>query len=188
MEQIIIDVWTSLKSFLKDKQDLPNWLCLIISVIFIPSIIHWWKTRAVSNISRLDINILPGTMNIGSNPFDCIYIKITNHSDSRIFLSNARILNPTKNFIIASAADKDVHTGSYILRFPDSNHQFQFLEISLDTNGGSSETCLPLAKIPNNISDFRSSKIRRLFGLQKYFDLHFDVIVGSKRKIVKMQF
>jgi hypothetical protein len=66
MGQIIIDVWSSLKAILGDKQDLPNWLCLIISVILIPSMVHWWKTRAVSNIPRLDINILPGTMFIGA--------------------------------------------------------------------------------------------------------------------------
>ena len=185
MEKFLIDFWT----LLEKEHDLPNWLCLLISVIFIPLIIHWWQTRTVRNIPRLDINILPGTMNIGNVSFDCIYIKITNHTDSKVYLSNARVLNPTSNFMIASDADKDISTGSYILRFPDSNHQFHFLETVLETNGGSSETCLPLAKKPrSDLVKFRLSYIRKIFGLQKYFDLQFDVIVGAKRKKVKMPF
>ena len=171
----LVDMVNGLKG-----KDLPNWVCLFLSVIIIPFVINWWKKREVKNIPNLQMSLSFGTMGMGHQQYPCINIKFLNNSDSTIYLSGVRILKPSKLFQVSPDAERNIADNSYILRFPDSKGIFCERHVTLET-GASASTCLALVKIIEELSEYSPKFFCKLFCWRKYFRLKYSAMVGERQ-------
>jgi len=172
---------------LKSK-DLPNWLSLLLSFLIVPLIRHWWRHRTVRSIRNFHISFRSGNIQMNGSTYQSLSIRFSNHTGSRVYLSNVRLTRPTSRFHVAPGADRDVYSDSYILRFPDDQMRFVFLEVVIDPDQ-KIETTLALTGVPTEeITNYRLVCWRKLLRIRKYFLLNFEASIGSKRYRVSLPY
>jgi len=163
------------------KKDLPNWASFLLSALVIPLFAHWWNHRSVGSIPNFDISFGAGNITMHGAPYQCLTIRFSNHTGSRVYLSNARLARPTARFRVAPGADRDVYSDSYILRFPNPLMQYVFLEVALDLDQ-TIETVMALTEATTEeMTAYRPPCWRKYLKAPRYFFLRFDATRGKSR-------
>jgi hypothetical protein len=129
--------------------DLPNWFVLLFSIIVWPLVLIWWQRRRVTSVHGLEVHFSAGAIHIGPDPviqnnpsYPAINIQIQNHTGSVVYINGTRILRCSRKFPVTLAANRDVATNSYHLKFNDGGGRFLLREITLQTNQAA-QTVMP---------------------------------------------
>jgi len=173
--------------------DLPNWVILIFTGIFWPIILYLLNKRKRWFIPGLKTTLYASRINIGGvQPVPSLGLKLTNSTNSKIFITNMRIRGNRKNLEINRSSTYDISTGYYELLFMDLNahnagntYNYTLHEILLHTNQ-EIETAIGLERELNTeIFNYWASFLRRLLGFPKYFVIEYTALVGDRKYLVK---
>lgn len=167
------------------QNDLPNWFTFVVAGVLWPLAVFAWQRRKTSGVPGLEVHLQPGNITIGGQPFPAIDVQFTNHTQSVVYVTSARIRKCTAEFPVPIQAARDIARDSYHLKFMDTNTgQFNLREVTLQTSM-SQKTCMPAAKqMPPEFFQPKPSRVRRWLRWRKYFVIEYTAMVGDVRHFV----
>ncbi len=184
------DLWTWARA-----HDLPNWFSLVFSLAVWPLFLLWWHRRRVTSVFGLELHFNPGTIHIGpdqtpaNNPqYPAVSIRFQNHTGSVVYISGPRIRNCSSLFPVTQAADRDIASDSYHLKFSDGRGAFSLREITLQTTHSAFSAMPSDLKLSQDFYSLRRSGLLRRILLRKYFILEYTAMVGSTRYLVATKY
>jgi len=165
------------------KNDIPNWVVIIFSLVLWPIVLYLWNQRAVNNIPNLQISLSKGvTSSQGERKENFIWINFLNNTGSIIYLTNIRILKCSKLFQVDPKASRDISESSHELKFPNKKDNILTeRQIILQTNEESGGGLQLKETISDEMLTYKSSLWRRVLRRPKYFCLEYVVMIGNKR-------
>lgn len=168
------------------KNDIPNWLGLLFSLIIWPLIIYFWSIRKKSYINNLTVVTEPTEISINNKPnIPAIKIIFINNTNSKIVLTNPKIKNNDSYFKIHTDSGRDFITGYYELMFHDSKQSYNFDYQVLRTSE-KAFTSIGLSEYPDIMFyKYKPNFFRRIFSLPKYFVLEYTALVDNRSYQIK---
>lgn len=178
-EEITPSFFNQIWFWLKDN-DIPNWVILFFTIILWPVVLFIWNRRIVTNIPNLEVSFSKARARIGQNEHDALSITFLNNTGSIVYITNARILNCSKNFKVHSLASRDIASSSYELKFSNGS-EYKDRQIILQTSAEAHTVLSIDGAIDSKMLSYKRHWIRRLLRLRKYFRIQYVAMVGNKR-------
>jgi len=163
------------------KHDIPNWAVMIITVLIVPGIARTFKKfYHISKIQDLRISLTYGGINVNQQPVQSLNIAFRNNTQGNLTISNAEIFNCTPLFEPHIIATRNIVTDSFELLFKQPNTN-NYTEIQCALNpAGQGDTVLPINNQDPDLLTYSPSFFKKLFGIQKYFKIRYQVRIGNK--------
>ena len=108
-----------------------------------------------------------------------------NNTGSVVYLSTVRIKRCSKQFVVPSAASRDIAENAHDLSFMDSNGSYIHRQFTLHTNQSVKTSIAISQKLNDTFYKYNQPFWRRIIRLRKYFVLEYIAMVGSKKYAVK---
>lgn len=175
------------------RNDIPNWIAILLTTIIIPLILLFWNNRTYSHIPGLEITFKLGRGQVDGESCPYLDIIFFNRTGKVVFLTDVKLVDfNSDNITIHEKASLDIVSHSFVLKFVDE-HTNQFLNsyVILQTND-SAVTGLPIPinyngnkgkDLMNNLNSYKGRS-----GGTKFFNLEYIALVGDKKYKVKFKY
>jgi hypothetical protein len=182
-------MWQWLKN-----NDIPNSVCTVISVVFIPLILLWWSRRHIRSVTGLQVQLLTQGKQISMPPTGqscpAVALNFKNNTGKLVFIVNPTLRLATNMFPVVPHSSKDFAGGGYELKFLGGTANGALTESVqvLQTQQGA-ETLIGVTSVPTDLNKYQTpfyKKICRCF--RTYFVLEYTAIVGGKSRNVRTIF